>query len=155
VSALEALRASFVRDLHLPREIRSVRGDLHVVVEVSGSLFGISASSVLEIVKPHGIVPVPGAPRHCVGVLGHRQEVHGVVDLGSCLGLVLCDPKWVLLLRPSSRQCGVLVGELVGMEHIAVEREMEHERVAATLGGRSVSLLDLDQLLKVEGILIE
>jgi hypothetical protein len=43
VSALEALRASFVRDLHLPREIRSVRGDLHVVVEVSGSLFGISA----------------------------------------------------------------------------------------------------------------
>ena len=125
-------------------------------------VFGINVFKVREaLIMPH-ITPMPGAPRHVLGVANIRGQIIPVIDLPS---VVSCKPsaRNILLVTEYERSVqGFAVEEVEEIVRLEWSRVISAEKAA--VGGMVTSLARLDEqeegsrlalILDVETILRE
>lgn len=80
------------------------------IVRCGPILCGISTNSLCEALGSCPITPVPLAPHHVLGIMVHRGDVLGVVDLPAALGQPRCTGATVLVVQPhASMECFALI----------------------------------------------
>jgi chemotaxis signal transduction protein len=126
-----------------------------------GTLLGLAASQVIEIVRPAHLRSLPGAPRAVLGLIAWRGEPVAVVDVEWAVGLATPAPPpgaRLLVARavasdqvvalPVERVTAILQGPLRGRRlPLASGQSAPWVREVYEDDGRRVLLPDLDQLL--------
>ena len=125
-------------------------------------VFGINVFKVREALIMPSITPMPGAPRHVLGVANIRGQIIPVIDLPSVVG---CRPSMrnILLVTEYERSVqGFAVEEVEEIVRLEWSRVVSAEKAA--VGGMVTSLARLDEreegarlalILDVETILRE
>lgn len=128
----------------------------------SREIFGINVFKVREALMMPAITPMPGAPKHVLGVANIRGQIIPVIDLPSVVG---CTPsaRNILLVTEYERSIqGFAVEEVEEIVRLEWGRVVSAERAA--VGGMVTSLARLDEqeenarlalILDVETILRE
>jgi purine-binding chemotaxis protein CheW len=124
----------------------------HVLVRAGGERFALPLDSVREVVIPQPpFARVPRAAAAVRGVMNLRGRVVAVVDLGALLGLgeepLQAGRGQVVILDRDRRALGLLVGQVLGVEAVAMEALLapgEMVRALGLVGGGAVNVLDPD-----------
>jgi purine-binding chemotaxis protein CheW len=138
--------------------------ELFVVFKVDGAEYAVPAAQVLQLESFTGATPVPGAPRHVIGVVQVRGKVVPVVDLRILFGAAPCEPSLdsrIVVCDVRSRTVAILVDfgrEVLRLdpEKIAPAPDMLGEQTAgfvrgvAASGGRLIMLVDLSRVVGEE-----
>jgi len=114
--------------------------------QVSGAResFGINVFKVREALIMPQITPMPGAPRHVLGVANIRGQIIPVIDLPSVVGC-LPTARNILLVTEYERSVqGFAVEEVEEIVRMEWSRVVSAERAA--VGGMVTSLARLDEL---------
>lgn len=138
----------------------------HIVVEVSGSTFGIPMGNVHEIQRVPNVTYLPRVPEWVLGVTNLRGNIVSVVDFRQLLDMEETD-------TPTTSRRLVMVHSLVDevatglvVDRVMGIRNLRKSKIAKTTGatdqmsrfirgmidieGRLVALLDIDKLLLSE-----
>jgi purine-binding chemotaxis protein CheW len=103
--------ASFTRDLlqesHLGRT-------LHLTLRVGPEVFAVPITQARRLVRGAEVVPLPGAPRHLLGVINLRGDLITVYDLPYMYGYPAAERAVanVVVMRGPSFDAGLAVTEL-------------------------------------------
>src|SRR5699024_2147237 len=77
--------------------------------------YGLNVLQIREIICATEITPVPGAPRHVLGIINVRGSIITVVDTRQRLALPLRemrDSDWILVMDVDGQSIGLLVDEV-------------------------------------------
>jgi purine-binding chemotaxis protein CheW len=128
----------------------------HVVFRVGAERFAIPLSAVREVVLPQPpFARVPRVSEAVRGVMNLRGRVLPVVDLAPLVGLaaqaLVAGRGQVLVLDRDKRSLGFLIGQVMGVEPIAVPTGGDDPLVrgVVTVKGAAVSVLAPDGLAAV------
>lgn len=151
-----------------PAALGSSQADLRVVAfKIAGQEYAIDVGKVQEIIRPTGLAHVDGAPEYVEGVVKRRGRIVPIIDLRKRLGLTVSPP--------GVETCAIVVNLSVGPVGFLVDSASTLMRVKthdvetpspvlssangklhgayfqgiAYLDGRSLVMLDLEQLLTV------
>ncbi len=81
-----------------------------LVVRVGMQRFGIPIEQVLEVVRPDGLMDVPGTPPVQAGIVNVRGAIVTVLDLGALLtGERAVAPGSIVLIEHGARAIGLTV----------------------------------------------
>jgi len=83
-----------------------------VILRLTGALFAIPVTSVVEVVEPKTVTRLFKMPSHIRGVMNLRGRVIPVADLGLLLGIVAENPVSGVLLRSDIGDALFLVDEV-------------------------------------------
>lgn len=89
-----------------------------MVLEIGEERYGIDLGSVIEVLPPIHVTPVPGAPAVFVGVINVHGEIRPVIDLRRFLRMETIEngsPRRVILLSKNGWEMGL---EIDGVEQI-------------------------------------
>ncbi len=135
-----------------------------VVFELSDERYAIESAWVKEVVFLERIYPLPGLPRHVLGIINLRGEIVAMVDLGHLLGIVspeLRPGAPVLILRSPSMCFGIVAERLVGPSNLSLETlqppPSHPEKGPAWLRGVTpdrLIFLDAKALLESEALIV-
>lgn len=149
---LLSLKRACIESIQTPqvRNSESFVRSLHFMVGKSCCV--IEAADLKEIVDASLQVLTPIKNHIIVGAVAHRQEVYAVLDLASVLKVKSSNPKWILLLRSSTRRVGVLVDDIVGLSQLqlplpalvpnAVYQDVQSE-------AKTCALINIDYLFRL------
>ena len=158
----EAARVFRERAQSLARETRTEEPAglaAYAVIGLSGELFGLPVSVVREFAHVQSISPVPCCSPHIVGNMNLRGDILTLVDIRPALGMPIEGSTGeVVVLRMGELLLGVPAAEIVDVltlgqaDIAAVPVASDGERKAyskgvGTVGGRTISLLDMEKLL--------
>ncbi len=80
------------------------------MVRSGASLFGIPVAQVREVVRPDGLMPVPGTPHLQAGIVNVRGAIVTVLDLQALrTGVRAVAPGSIVLIEHGARPVGVTV----------------------------------------------
>ncbi|MDP2158259.1 MAG: chemotaxis protein CheW, partial [Nitrospirota bacterium] len=83
------------------------------IFNISGDVFGIDISRVLEILRVQKIFSIPGLPGFLTGVMSVRGAVIPVMDLRLRFGMKPAGKKErIILVRYGEEKIGFLVDEI-------------------------------------------
>jgi len=83
------------------------------IFNISGDVFGIDISRVLEILRVQKIFSIPGLPKFLTGVMSVRGAVIPVMDLRLRFGMQPAGKKErIILVRYGEEKIGFLVDEI-------------------------------------------
>jgi purine-binding chemotaxis protein CheW len=126
----------------------------HVLLRAGGERFALPLDAVREVVIPRP--PFARVPKGGVAVRGAmnlRGRVVAVVDLAALLGVgqeeLAPGRGQVVILDRDRRGLGLLVGQVIGVEPLGLERVEpagSPVRGVGQVGGAAVTLLDPDAL---------
>lgn len=158
-----------VRDAAPSNGASAVKDDTqkHIVVEISGRVFGVPMANVHEIQRVPKITFLPGVPDWVLGVTNLRGNVVSVVELRQLLGLPAVDSPIVsrrLVMTHSlvdEVATGLIVDRVIGIRNLSQSKVIKttapvNDQVACYLTGmwelndQLVALLDIDKLLLSE-----
>lgn len=125
-----------------------------MLVRAGGERFALPLDSVREVVIPQPpFARVPRVAAAVRGVMNLRGRVVAVVDLSALLGvgeeLLLGGRGQVVILDRDRRALGLLVGQVLGVEAVAMDGLLapgEMVRGVGQVGGSAVTVLDPDQV---------
>jgi purine-binding chemotaxis protein CheW len=102
--------------------------------EAGGLLFGVAATDVQEIARPHAITRVPLAHPAIAGLLNLRGQIVTTIDLGARLGLPAAPRPFNVVVRNAGGVFGLLV-DAIGdvLEPRADQLDVVPETVPAAL----------------------
>jgi purine-binding chemotaxis protein CheW len=92
--------------------------------------FGIPVAQVLEVVRPTGLRPVPGAPIAQLGILNVRGTIVTVLDLGALrtgARAVLCGS--IVLLAYGGRSIGLAIERVVDVRPAGAGGTADHDTI--------------------------
>jgi purine-binding chemotaxis protein CheW len=138
---------------------------LAITFLVSGSLFGMEASQVQEVVRLSTVTPVHHAASCVAGVMNLRGHISTVIDLSARLGLgrvALSGDKRIIIVEWMGERIGLVVDEMqevMSVDPASIGPAPENVRSAQShrmtgvfrTGERIVAMLDLDKVLSLEG----
>jgi two-component system chemotaxis response regulator CheV len=125
-------------------------------------VFGINVFKVREALIMPSITPMPGAPRHVLGVANIRGQIIPVIDLPSVVGCIPSAHNILLVTEYERSVQGFTVEEVEEIVRLEWSRVVSAEKAA--VGGMVTSLARLDEeeanarlalILDVETILRE
>jgi purine-binding chemotaxis protein CheW len=139
--------------------------ELHIVgFQVGRETYGVTITSLQEIVRVPEITAVPDAPDYMEGVINLRGKIVSVIDLRKRFGDKTAAPtkrNRILVVEHKGRLCGLIVdsaSEVLKIPASDVEPSTEvfHEGLNSVTGlgkynGRLIVLLDMDKLLELKG----
>jgi purine-binding chemotaxis protein CheW len=139
--------------------------ELHIVgFQVGRETYGVTITSLQEIVRVPEITAVPDAPDYMEGVINLRGKIVSVIDLRKRFGDKTATPtkrNRILVVEHKGRLCGLIVdsaSEVLKIPASDVEPSTEvfHEGLNSVTGlgkynGRLIVLLDMDKLLELKG----
>ena len=114
---LEELREDFRRGLY-PEDEADSGEELSVpridvlTFHLGDQHFAFETRSVIEIVKAHHTVPIPGTPPFISGIMNLRGELAPVIDLKKLLRIEETAgdlSEWVIMIRDETANAGVRV----------------------------------------------
>lgn len=155
---LGALRASYEQALIAPRSVRQDTAEALFAFEVGTAALAVPTSHLVAVIRADGMVAVPCSPPHIAGALAHGQEVLSVLSLSTLLKVADhgdAKDKWVLVLRPRSRQWALSVDSVIGVRKLdpgSLGAASERDGGTSFLMGnmviddRSVAILDIEAL---------
>lgn len=158
---LQRLRTSYADALAAPILKTRTRTEKLLLFEVGAAAFGIRLTDIAQALALENLVAVPCAPPHVAGAVAYQQEVIGVLDLRSLLGLPAGGatpdgaPRWALVLRPLSRQWALAADAMLSVRAIdATKLQLASSggesativRGSVLIDGRSVATLDVEAL---------
>lgn len=136
-----------------------------VTLSLDDALYGIPVDRVQEILDLRPVAPIPGAPRHLLGVIDLRGDTVPVIDMRLLLGLKPAEDTpqtriLVVLLRAEGRQSviGLRTDRVIDVTKLDSEelRPLDEGQVLAwdarsILGvgrrnGAVISIIDMDGL---------
>jgi purine-binding chemotaxis protein CheW len=141
--------------------------ELHIVgFQVGRETYGVSITSLHEIVRVPEITAVPDAPDYMEGVMNLRGKIVSVIDLRKRLGEVQVDPSRrnrILVVEHNGRLSGLIVdsaSEVLKIPSEDVEpapHEFHEGGLNCVTGlakykGRLIVLLDMAKLLDYSGL---
>lgn len=81
-----------------------------LVVQIGTGRFGIPVEQVREVVRPSGLMAVPGAPSIQAGIVNVRGAIVTVLDLAALqTGVRAVTPGSIVLLQHGARSIGLTV----------------------------------------------
>jgi purine-binding chemotaxis protein CheW len=139
--------------------------ELHIVgFQVGRETYGVTITSLHEIVRVPEITAVPDAPDYMEGVINLRGKIVSVIDLRKRFGdkaVTSTKRNRILVVEHQGRLCGLIVdsaSEVIKIPASDVEPSTEvfHEGLNSVTGlgkyqGRLIVLLDMDKLLEWKG----
>src|SRR5690242_12586533 len=139
--------------------------ELHIVgFQVGRETYGVTITSLQEIVRVPEITAVPDAPDYMEGVINLRGKIVSVIDLRKRFGgtaKASTRRNRILVVEHQGRLCGLIVdsaSEVLKIPASDVEpaTEVFHEGLNAVTGlakhqGRLIVLIDMDKLLELKG----
>ncbi len=139
--------------------------ELHIVgFQVGRETYGVTITSLQEIVRVPEITAVPDAPDYMEGVINLRGKIVSVIDLRKRFGdkaITSSRRNRILVIEHQGRLCGLIVdsaSEVLKIPASDVEPSAEvfHEGLNSVTGlakhqGRLIVLLDMDKLLELKG----
>src|SRR5215470_16837891 len=139
--------------------------ELHIVgFQVGRETYGVTITSLQEIVRVPEITAVPDAPDYMEGVINLRGKIVSVIDLRKRFGgkkVGTGKRNRILVVEHKGRLCGLIVdsaSEVIKIPAADVEPSAEvfHEGLNSVTGlgkyqGRLIVLLDMDKLLELKG----
>ena len=151
------------------RELTRSRGK-YLVFILDGKRYGVSLSSVKEVIGMTEFTPVPGVPRFFKGLINLRGKIHSVIDLRVKLRLteVEYQPKktTIIITEIGGFFIGTVVDdvlEVIGLEANQIERDLNISSdisrefivgVAKSSDKDLTLLLDLGKVLSAEELAI-
>jgi purine-binding chemotaxis protein CheW len=124
-----------------------------LVFEVGGSAFACEMESFREIVTPHPMTRLPGAPDTVCGLINLRGTIVTVIDGGIVLGKggYIRAEGLILLADYLERWIGIGVDDVRDIQDVPIDRFSAAD--AAVVGaveceGRRVLLLDINALIE-------
>jgi purine-binding chemotaxis protein CheW len=137
--------------------------EIHIVgFQVGRETYGVTITSLQEIVRVPEITAVPDAPDYMEGVINLRGKIVSVIDLRKRFGDKQArgtKRNRILVVEHKGRLCGLIVdsaSEVLKIPASDVEPSTEvfHEGLNAVTGlakhrGRLIVLLDMDKLLEL------
>lgn len=132
------------------------------IFNISGDVFGIDISRVLEILRVQKIFSIPGLPGFLTGVMSVRGAVIPVMDLRLRFGMKPAGKKErIILVRYGEEKIGFLVDEIreilrLDMEDIRPSPSIfkgfktEYLTGLGKKGDQIIILLNIDNLLTSE-----
>ncbi|MGD0835042.1 MAG: chemotaxis protein CheW [Polyangia bacterium] len=137
---------------------------LAITFLVSGSLFGMEASFVQEVVHLTTITKVHHAASCVIGVMNLRGHISTVIDLSARLGLGAADltgGERIIIVEWMGERIGLVVDEM--QDVLALDRESirpapenvrsaQSQRMTGVFGAgtRIVAMLDLEKVLTLD-----
>ena len=156
---LEELQSSYAHSLLEPKHRCRGSKQLLCIFSLGDFLYAVPAKTLAEVKPIVGLVQVPLSTSVIAGAIAYHQEIVAVLDISKMLNIRNIQSEkqqWVIILRPRSRQLGILVDSLIGIrpignvEHSADSLDQEGSDVvlkSVVFEDRPVALLDLDLLL--------
>jgi purine-binding chemotaxis protein CheW len=141
--------------------------ELHIVgFQVGRETYGVSITSLHEIVRVPEITAVPDAPDYMEGVINLRGKIVSVIDLRKRLGEVQVAPNRrnrILVVEHNARLSGLIVDSASEVLKIPTEdvepapHEFQEGGLNCVTGlakykGRLIVLLDMAKLLDYSGL---
>jgi purine-binding chemotaxis protein CheW len=137
----------------------------HIVgFQVGRETYGVTITSLQEIVRVPEITAVPDAPDYMEGVINLRGKIVSVIDLRKRFGdkaTTSTRRNRILVVEHQGRLCGLIVdsaSEVLKIPASDVEPSTEvfHEGLNSVTGlakhqGRLIVLIDMDKLLELKG----
>ncbi|WP_051938153.1 chemotaxis protein CheW [Ghiorsea bivora] len=110
-------------------------------VVLNGEMFLLPVASVLSVIRPLSLTPVPMAPDHLLGVTNARGQIFCIVDPGKTLRLshklqAETSASRFLLLRHARVHLGIWVEEVLDLLRILptdIEKTKEKTYIQGTL----------------------
>ena len=103
----------------------------YLVFTLDGKNYGLSLSSVKEVIGMTDFTPVPGTPRFFKGLINLRGKIHSIIDLRTKLGLqeVQYQPKKtsIIIVEIADFVIGLVVDdvdEVAGFEANQIEKDL-------------------------------
>ncbi len=99
IDALADIRRAFDRSFGEPVSVNQESGDLVLAIRAGAEHHVVRLSEMAGIHECRKIVPLPGAKRSCLGLIGLRGRFHGVFRLSTLLGAppVQTRTPWLLV----------------------------------------------------------
>ncbi len=141
--------------------------ELHIVgFQVGRETYGVSITSLHEIVRVPEITAVPDAPDYMEGVINLRGKIVSVIDLRKRLGEIQVAPSRrnrILVVEHNTRLSGLIVDSASEVLKIPAEdvepapHEFQEGGLNCVTGlakykGRLIVLLDMAKLLDYSGL---
>jgi purine-binding chemotaxis protein CheW len=148
-------RQRAVRLARKPTEYKTFSASLPVLVfRLARERYAIELKELSDVLSVAHCTPVPGAPRHFIGVINVRGQLRGVLNLGHLLAPSegeSSDSGFVLLLRRAGREIGLKV------DHIEELRDVRPEELTLPVCGKYVKSVASNtlMLLGVDAVLTE
>lgn len=132
------------------------------IFNISGDVFGIDISRVLEILRVQKIFSIPGLPGFLTGVMSVRGAVIPVMDLRLRFGMKPAGKKErIILVRYGEEKIGFLVDEIREIMRLDLEDirpspsifkgfKTEYLTGLGKKGDQIIILLNIDNLLTSE-----
>ncbi|MFP3870977.1 MAG: chemotaxis protein CheW [Syntrophobacteria bacterium] len=150
----------------LPQETAGPDQQQYLSFRLNNEWYALGVQYLGEVLAPPKITKVPSVPPHIVGVMNLRGEILSVIDLKRLFGLTqggATQEQAIVVVEHGQIRTGFLVdaiGDLVSFapeefnKEPAVVREGQRDVFEGTApwGESVVSIVDLDWLLKSEGI---
>ncbi|HEY6479905.1 MAG TPA: chemotaxis protein CheW [Streptosporangiaceae bacterium] len=125
---------------------------IHVRLRVAGEAYAVPVQSVLEVVCPGPVTPVPGSAAELLGVLNLRGHVLAVADLARILGLrAAVPPARMLIAESGDLRAGFAIDDVSEVGELGEPTEPAESQLlaGATLaGGDLIGIIDLDLVLR-------
>ena len=145
----------------IPQRRATDRTARWIEFELDKQHYGVEVASVMEVLEPEMICPVPGAKPQVQGVINLRGQIVTVVDLRAQLGAPAGPPSGrgrILVLDAKPHPLGVVVdavAEVVEIPGSAIERapkvndQMASAAVVslARVGSKTLLLIDARRLV--------
>lgn len=133
-----------------------------VSFHLASAIYGIDAGSVLEILRPQPITPVPGAAHGVAGLINVRGQILTAVDLRCRLGYPPAGTAMNVLVRTADGPVSLLVDRIGDVLEIDADQLVPPpDTLPAILRGlvtasypfpdRLVLVLDADRATSTEG----
>lgn len=123
-----------------------------VAFELDGQSYALPIDEVREVLPRPSLTPVPGASRHCPGVLNLRGEIVTVLDLCSVIGLAPSQGQNLVVLNDSLALCVSAIGGILDAGSTGVEAPpnvgaaQPFVRGIVRHAGQFIQLLDVERL---------
>jgi chemotaxis signal transduction protein len=127
-----------------------------LVFLVNSERYAVELQQILEVIAHPNITRVPGSTRELCGVINLRGEIRPVWDTALLLGLaeqIDRPPGCVLLLRRTSRPCGLRVDQIQQIRSLDPkdwQAPAEPSRFAKAITSDMITLLETHALLREE-----
>jgi len=157
---LDELRRSFDADMCQAPPHETVKGEVYLLLALSGATYGCPILHVCEILPVPTIVPVPNVPPAMLGIVNLHGHILSVTTIHRLLGLKPAPPadaSRIVVTKGIPVRTGILADKIEGMAEV---RSEQIQPLSATIAddtarlltghvyakGRIVSLLDMEQL---------
>jgi purine-binding chemotaxis protein CheW len=124
-------------------EAEQVEGWLEVLsFDISGELYAIASEHVAEVLPLPHFTPLPGTPRHVLGIVNVRGHIVSLLDLRVLFELPmssLSDKNFLMILRGPEMEFALLIDRVLGITRI--RRDALQTELASLTGVRAAYLL--------------